>query len=338
MNEKFSFKMSLFLMRTWVYDECRAFGDKKKRERAEQMRNVKMDNLKGILILLVVTGHFLEICMGKGFSRYLYFLIYFFHMPLFVYCSGYFAKCTDVGERILKRLLLPYVIFQMLYILFERIVLKNKMELQFSKPYWILWYLVAMMVWSVLLPVVATDSRKKQLMIFVLAVAAALAAGYDNGVGRSMSLSRIIVYFPFFLLGYDLHMWDKEREGLPENGQETGRDVRTREMDILAVKYKKIISCLAVAALIGIVVITGVHMKAWKLSWFYEAASYERTGSDVEFRLFHLAVGTLGILGVRRFLPDRKIPVIEKIGQKTMPIYLTHGFLVKWIDMYDLFS
>ena len=206
------------------------------------MRNVKMDNLKGILIVLVVVGHFLELCMGKGVSRYLYILIYFFHMPLFVYCSGYFAKCTKVGERIIKRLLLPYVIFQMLYILFERVVLKNEMKMQFSKPYWILWYLVAMIAWTILLPVVATDSRKKQLMIFVISVVAALLAGYDSGVGRSMSLSRIIVYFPFFLLGYDLHMWDKEREGLPEEGHEQAREVKTSEFELI--KYPERGTCL----------------------------------------------------------------------------------------------
>ena len=302
------------------------------------MRNVKMDNLKGILIVLVVVGHFLELCMGEGFSRYLYILIYFFHMPLFVYCSGYFAKCSGIGERILKKMLFPYVIFQMLYILFERFVLKNDMEMQFSKPYWILWYLVALMVWTILLPVVATDSRKKQAMLLALAVIAALAAGYDSGVGRSMSLSRIIVYFPFFLLGYDLHMWDREREELPEEGQETGREVKTREIDVLAVKYKKVLSVLVIAALIAIALFTGIRMEAWKITWFYEASPYTDTGYDIEFRLFHLAVGTLGILGVRRFLPDKKLPVFDKLGQKTMPIYLTHGFLVKWIDMYNLFS
>ncbi len=297
-----------------------------------------MDNLKGILIVLVVLGHFLELCMGKGFSRYLYILIYFFHMPLFVYCSGYFAKCTKVGERILKRLLIPYVIFQMLYILFERVVLKNDLEMQFSKPYWILWYLFAMIVWTILLPVVSTDSRKKQVLIFIMAVAAALLAGYDNGVGRSMSLSRIIVYFPFFLLGYDLHMWDKEREGLPVEGKEKGREVVTRKLDVLAGKYRNVINCVVIASFIGIVVVTERYMGNWKLSWFYEAASYKSTGSGIEFRLFHLAAGMLGVFGIRRFLPDKRIPIVHKLGQKTMPIYLTHGFLVKWIDMYNLFS
>lgn len=301
-------------------------------------RNIKMDNLKGILIVLVVAGHLLELCMGKGVLRYTYIMIYFFHMPLFVYCSGYFAKCSGVGERILKRLLVPYIVFQILYILFEKLVLKNRIELQFSKPYWLLWYLVAMMVWSVVLPVVATNSRKKQVLVLLFFVVAALTAGFDSGVGRSMSLSRIIVYFPFFLMGYDLHMWDKEREMLPEEGGENERESHTRKLEELARKYQKEISFFVVATLFGIAVFTGIHMGAWKISWLYEAASYEKNGSDMKFRLFHLAVGTLGILGARRFLPDKKLPVFDKLGQKTMPIYLTHGFVVKWIDMIGLFS
>lgn len=301
-------------------------------------RNIKMDNLKGILIVMVVAGHFLELCMGKGLLRYAYILIYCFHMPLFVYCSGYFAKCSGIGERIFKKLLPTYLVFQLLYILFENFILKSDMEIQFSKPYWLLWYLAAVMIWNILLPVVSTDSRKKQLLVLGISVAAALAAGFDSGVGRSLSLSRIIVYFPFFLMGYDLHMWDKEREMLPEAEKESERESHTRQAEQLAEKYRKWISVSVAAALLGIAVFTGIHMGAWKISWLYEAASYEKTGSDVEFRLFHLAVGTLGILAVRRFLPDKKLPVFEKLGQKTMPIYLTHGFVVKWIDMVGLFS
>lgn len=299
------------------------------------MRNVKMDNLKGMLIILVITGHLLELFMEEGVFRYTYVLIYFVHMPLFVYCSGYFAKSTGMGQRILKKLLLPYVIFQVLYLLFENIVLKNDLEIQFSKPYWLLWYLLAMIIWTILLPLFSTDSRKKQLCILGIAVLTALAAGYDSGVGRSMTLSRVIVYFPFFLMGYDLHMWDREREELPEEGREQGREIKTRKADRLAERYRKMLSAAVVLALAGIAVYTGIHMGAWKVSWLYEAASYEATGSDIEFRLFHLAVGTLGIVGARRFMPDKKLPVFEKLGQKTMPIYLTHGFLVKWIDMYD---
>lgn len=302
------------------------------------MRNIKMDNLKGLLIVSVVAGHLLELCMGKGREplRFLYICIYFFHMPLFVYCSGYFAKLTGVGSRILKKLLPPFILFQLLYILFERVVLKNELEIQFSKPYWILWYLQAVMIWSVLLPIVAQKSRKKQIIVLTFAIAAALFCGFDEEIGRVFSMSRVIVYFPFFLLGYDLHMWDTERMKLPEEGTEHGREIKTRKADLFAVRNKKMISTAVMVFLLGIIVVTGIRMEAWKVSWLYEAAAYEKNGSDMEFRLFHLAAGALGILAARRFVPDKKLPVFDKLGQKTMPIYLSHGFLIKGIDFFGI--
>ncbi len=304
----------------------------------EKKRNIKMDNLKGILIILVVVGHILELCISKGNNRYWYFLIYSFHMPLFVYCTGYFANVNKVADRVIKKLFPLYVVFQILYILFERVVLKNDLEMQFSKPYWLLWYLFAVVIWNLLLPLVTTRSRKKQVVVMVTIVFVALLAGFDNGIGRSMSLSRVLVYFPFFVMGYYLRMWDEERAQISLPEQESVHERRTKKLNKLAVKYRLIISIAAILAIAGVAIVTGSHLKEWKLSWFYEAAPYERTGSDFDFRLFHLATGTLGVIAARRFIPNRRIPIIDKIGQKTMPIYLTHGFVVKWIDMLKLLS
>ena len=52
-------------------------------------RIYKFDNLKAILIFLVVFGHFLELVEGH---KLLYLTIYSFHMPLFLFLSGYFAR------------------------------------------------------------------------------------------------------------------------------------------------------------------------------------------------------------------------------------------------------
>ena len=56
------------------------------------MRNERVDNLKGILTVLVVFGHFLELIMDQGWTKYVYELIYSFHMPFFIFTSGYFYK------------------------------------------------------------------------------------------------------------------------------------------------------------------------------------------------------------------------------------------------------
>ena len=65
-------------------------------------RDAKIDNLKGILIFLVVFGHLLELVITKGHAKYIYELIYSFHMPFFIFLSGYFyfEEMTDEEKAV----------------------------------------------------------------------------------------------------------------------------------------------------------------------------------------------------------------------------------------------
>ena len=88
-------------------------------------RNYRMDNLKCLLIFAVVFGHMLELFMGKndGF-KVIYLVIYSFHMPLFAFISGVFARYSP--EKIRNHLIYPYVVFQILYLLFANLVLEKE--------------------------------------------------------------------------------------------------------------------------------------------------------------------------------------------------------------------
>ena len=44
-----------------------------------KQRYLGYDNIRGILIILVVFGHFLELCPGAVASSHVYLLIYSFH-------------------------------------------------------------------------------------------------------------------------------------------------------------------------------------------------------------------------------------------------------------------
>lgn len=46
-------------------------------------RDLHLDTLKGVLIILVILGHVITRVDGSHFSQRLYDFIYFFHMPLF---------------------------------------------------------------------------------------------------------------------------------------------------------------------------------------------------------------------------------------------------------------
>lgn len=58
-----------------------------------KIRDTKFDTLKGFLILSVVFGHFFtHDVVHSASSMAMANLIYFFHMPLFVFVSGYFTS------------------------------------------------------------------------------------------------------------------------------------------------------------------------------------------------------------------------------------------------------
>ena len=55
--------------------------------------NYFIDNLKVILIFLVVFGHLIERYIDTNLTlRGLYMFIYTFHMPLFIFVSGFLPK------------------------------------------------------------------------------------------------------------------------------------------------------------------------------------------------------------------------------------------------------
>jgi fucose 4-O-acetylase-like acetyltransferase len=135
-----------------------------------------------------VFGHLLELFVSSK-GTLLYLLIYSFHMPAFVFLTGYYARFEP--KKIVLKLIVPYIIFQVWYVYF------SGNRLQFTPPYWILWYLFAVIIWKLLLPL----CEKKLKLSLIIAVIIALLAGFDDTIGYYLSLSRIIVFFPFFLLG-----------------------------------------------------------------------------------------------------------------------------------------
>ena len=65
----------------------------------EKIRNDYFDNIKSVLITLVVIGHFLLPLESTRLKDGLVNVIYLFHMPMFIMVSGYFAKGMYAGKR-----------------------------------------------------------------------------------------------------------------------------------------------------------------------------------------------------------------------------------------------
>lgn len=277
-------------------------------------REYGFDNLRGLLMILVVFGHLLEHCGPFPGIGLLYRSIYSCHMPAFIFLTGYYAR-YDV-KKIVGGLLVPYVVFQTVYILFDRWLTGEETPMQFTTPYWILWYLAACILYYLLLPAYAAESRRRQFLALGITFVLSLLAGYDRTVGYPFSLSRFLVFQPWFLLGYYC------RQG--------GWIPAVKEW----FRKKALPLGLFMTAAVCILVLL-MHMFAVSPEILYGARSYESEGYGPGVRLFAgmtaLAWIGFGCFALQPLLRWRQ-PMLTALGQNTMPVYLLHGFAVRYIQ------
>ena len=81
-------------------------------------RNSNLDKTKGLLIFLVVFGHFVEKYMGwhGDLSGALLRFIYAVHMPAFIFISGMFFKVESWKDNF-QRYFSIFLTFQIIYII-----------------------------------------------------------------------------------------------------------------------------------------------------------------------------------------------------------------------------
>ena len=164
----------------------------------------RFDNLKFLLILLVVFGHFIDYFFKYSINiQRLFIIIYSFHMPLFIFMVGLFSKKVKSIKKTDSKKVFFYIIISLLIkmtiFIIESIYYKSNFDI-FGGPD-IYWFLFVIAVYTLLIPVI---SKFNLNFLLVFSIVFALVAGYDNNIGDFLALSRMIVFFPFFLSGYML--------------------------------------------------------------------------------------------------------------------------------------
>ena len=122
-------------------------------------RNETIDALKGVLMILVVFGHVVYLGSGALFFGVIREVVYIFHMPIFLFISGYFFTPIENSKSaysIVRKLLVPYFIFYMSYLFllyvitvyFSNLSTSNKVSDIYNIPFYIFieplssyWYL-----------------------------------------------------------------------------------------------------------------------------------------------------------------------------------------------------
>ncbi|WP_027410784.1 acyltransferase family protein [Anoxybacteroides tepidamans] len=274
-------------------------------------RDWYFDNAKCVLILLVLLGHFLRPYIDKELVVHsLYVWIFFFHMPAFIFISGYFAKGFrrhGYFKKISKKLLLPYVVFQLLYSIYYTFLYdKSQWNIDIFTPQWSLWFLLSLFSWNVLLKIFVRIPKQLSL---ILALLLGVGAGMVEAE-KWLSLSRTFTFFPFFLLGFYL---------------------KRRHIEILFSWPVRLFSLICLASMF---ILIYFYFPDLPQEWLYGSKSYTTLGVHEEIgavgRLVIYGISTLMAFSFMALIPNRRLP-ISKFGTRTFYIYILHGFILKYL-------
>ncbi len=288
--------------------------------KSSSQRTQKWDILKFFLIFTVVLGHAADYYTGSfEHIRSLVFFIYIFHMPVFIFVSGLFAKRTVNEKRFDKMLgyILIYLILKLYIYVFKFALGRNPVFNVFVES-GMPWFMLALFAFNLL-----TVVLKKAPPAAVLAVNILLACviGYFPSVRDFLALSRIIVFYPFFYLGYCLD--------------------RSRVESFCNSKNKKIAVALILVAAAILVFAVGDNMYELRYLMtgrnpYNKLGEFEAWGFVLRL-LYYLVAGVVGASVI--IIAPNKTPfgLCAKYGRRTLAVYgLHYGGLYILYDMLGL--
>ncbi len=273
-----------------------------KKERPAVPYSYLIDNFKVLLIFLVVFNHIIAFNLVKVdmVVRYVWYAITIFHMPAFIFVSGYLSKKPQNALKNFKNLLIPYILGYSLT-WYSQIWLGRSVDYEILRPTGtVMWYILALFIYRLTI-----EALGKIRFIVPLSIAIALWAGTRPEFTTFLSASRIVVFFPFFVAGY---LWKSEY--------------------ITAVrKFKGKWVLVPISAVLLWAIPNYMISNEMGIAIFRANHGYKLCGlTDPEgiiLRLLMYLVSFILIYTLLALLPDIKLP-LTYVGRHTMGIYFFH--------------
>lgn len=263
----------------------------------------KWDILKFVLIFFVVFGHVSE--QYPGMSG-LFFFIYSFHMPLFIFVSGLFSKKT-INEKRYDKMFTYFVLYIFIKIILcvSKFISQGAITFTVFKENGVPWYAFSIFAFCLITVFVKNFDPR---YVFIFSVILACFAGYDKSLSSFLVMSRIIVFYPFFYAGYAL-------------------DAATVAQKLNNKPFK----IFSVAGIIGYIVFLCLKFDSVKFLkpllsgqnsfWLLE----KHCGYGVFFRFgYYVLVFLLGAM-IISLIPDKLGKgTIAKLGSRSVQVYALH--------------
>ncbi|MCD7867277.1 MAG: acyltransferase family protein [Clostridiales bacterium] len=275
------------------------------------------DNMKMVLIFLVVFNHLnaRALVSADTTANYIRCAINIFHMPAFIFVSGYLSKKPQDALKNVKNLLIPYVLGYSLAWYAYVYGYGHELAYNILKPVQTpMWYLLALLFYRLTIEAVG-----KLRFAVPLLIVFALWAGTRSEFGSFLSVSRIVVFFPFFVAGY---LWKSEYIDVVR---------RFRGKWILIP-----IAGVMLYAIPNYMISNGIPQTIFRGSSPYEICELT-IQEGIILRLLVYLVSFTVILTFLALLPNRKL-ILSFMGRNTMTIYLFHVPIMYAMDGTGIFD
>lgn len=282
----------------------------------EKTRYEKWDNIKGVLIYLVVLGHISDMYRPNStLFQSLFFYIYIFHMPLFIFITGLFSKNSINYKRYdkISFFLFLYLFLKIVYLV-RNILFYGDTSFSLFTEKSARWYMLA--IFFMHLAVICLKQFNK-VFVVSFAILLACAVGYDPSINSFLALSRFFVFFPFFILGY---YFDAKRV------LDYFSDYRIKISSFIFLLVGAVITVLFIKEINWLAPILTGHVP------YTMIPECRKWGFLV--RLFYYPVVCVFCASIISVIPDKAMPFISKFGKNSLAIYAFHNIFYK--TLYDM--
>lgn len=286
------------------------------------------DNIKLLAIILVVIGHAIDFIArqdGNHLEKSLFLIIYSVHMPLFIFISGLFTKPMDKETKFPKQKVISYVLIGIairIMMALLSIILNEDFKYSVLDMYdsfaWFMWAM------AVFISIVWLFREYNTKILLLISLVIGCMSGFDKNLGDKLVLMRIVVFLPFFIIGYMIK---------PE-----------QILRLISKKWLKIISALFV---VGILLLFIFYTDTYKLfrSMFTGRNNFSYLGEYYNFgfivRGVTYAVSALFGFSLLCLVPNKNLGFLSGVGTKTLQIYFWHKaflFVLEHFDVYNRIS
>ena len=232
--------------------------------------------------------------------RFIWYGITIFHMPAFIFVSGYLSKKPQDVLKNVKNLLIPYILGYTLTWA-SQIWLGNRMDFELLRPSGtVMWYVLALFAYRLTI-----EAFGRIRFIVPLSIVFALWAGTRAEFSTFLSASRIVVFFPFFVAGY---LWKSEYT----------RAIRKFKGKIVIPLFAFILLFVATNYMIG----NNIPIALFRGNHSYLGSGMDDVEGMVVRGMMYL-ISFIITFALLVLMPDKRHPFIF-LGRNTMGIYFFH--------------